>query len=88
MAISMSRILYLAVMLSAGVAIGLFVAERPELRELLIAPVVWPFGLSFILEFALRTNERGKAEPLTMGDRIIGVLGAGLIIAVIIDLKG
>jgi hypothetical protein len=88
MAISRNRILYVAVMLAAGVAIGLVVTARPGLRELFLAPVVWPFVLSLILELILRAANRKEAEPVTMGDRVVGVLGAGLIIAVIMDLKG
>lgn len=81
MALSGSRILYLAAMLVSGIAIGLVVQQRPELKHAVIAPLVWPFLVSLVLDIALRqAAAQGRAEPLTMGDRFVGVFGAGLIV--------
>jgi hypothetical protein len=87
MALSRSRVLYLIAMLVSGVAIGLVVASRPEWQQAAISPAFWPFAVSLALELVLgQAVARGKAEPLTMGDRFFGVFGAGLIILGIIGL--
>ncbi|MBM6595937.1 hypothetical protein [Microvirga pudoricolor] len=81
MPVTASRWLYLGVMLIAGLVIGLIVAPRPHLRDAFIMPALWPLGVSFILEMILGfAVAQGKAQPLTMNDRFIGVIGAGLIV--------
>ncbi len=88
MALSRSRVLYLIAMLVSGVVIGLVVAPRPELRHAAISPAFWPFAVSLVLELVLgQAVARGRAEPLTMGDRFFGVFGAGLVILAIIGIQ-
>jgi len=87
MALSRGRVLYLVAMLVSGIVIGLIVAPRPELRQASLSPAFWPFAVSLVLELVLgQAVARGKAEPLTMGDRFFGVFGAGLVILGIISL--
>jgi hypothetical protein len=85
MAISRSRALYFAIMLVSGVMIGLAVLRQPTWREAAITPAAWPFVVSLVVDLAIgQAAAQGKAEPLTMGDRFVGVLGAGLIVTAIL----
>jgi hypothetical protein len=87
MAVSRTRVLYFAAMLISGIAIGLIVAARPTWQETIVPPAAWPYAVSLVLELALgQAVARGRAEPLSMGDRVAGVLGAGLIITVMLAL--
>lgn len=81
MTFSASRVLYLAAMLVTGLVVGFIVQGRPHLSEAVVAPVVWPFFVSLAIDLAIwQAVAKGKAEPLTMGDRFLGVIGAGLIV--------
>ncbi|WP_230530664.1 hypothetical protein [Microvirga roseola] len=87
MALSRSRLLYLVAMLVSGIAIGLFVADRPDLQDAVMPPAAWPFLVSLVLDvLIMQAASRGKAEPLTMGDRLTGVIGAGLIVIAILEM--
>ncbi|MCB5175284.1 MULTISPECIES: hypothetical protein [Microvirga] len=81
MALSRSRLLYIAAMIVTGVVIGWVAAQNPTWQEAAITPAAWPFVVSLVLDIVIgQAAARGKAEPLTMGDRFVGVLGAGLIV--------
>ncbi|GEO13114.1 hypothetical protein [Microvirga aerophila] len=85
MAISRSRAIYFAIMLVAGIVIGLAAAQQPAWREAVITPAAWPFLVSLVVDIAIgQAAAQGKAEPLTMGDRFVGVIGAGLIVTAIL----
>jgi len=85
MALPLSRMLYIAAMLVSGAVIGLIAAQRPAWQEAAITPAAWPFVVSLVIDIAIgQAAARGRAEPLTMGDRFVGVLGAGLIVTAII----
>lgn len=87
MALSRTRLLYIATVLVSGIVIGLVVAQRPDLQGLLVPPVAWPFAVSLVLDLLIgQLAAQGRAEPLTMGDRFIAVLGAGLIIVVLVGM--
>ena len=89
MAISRSRAIYFAIMLVAGIVIGLVVAQRPAWQEAMVPPAAWPFAVSLLLELILAQSvSRGQAEPLTMGERAIGVIGAGLIVTILLAVAG
>jgi hypothetical protein len=68
MSLSRGRLLYIAAVLVSGIVIGLIVAPRPHLLDLIIGQMA----------------AQGRAEPLTMGDRFIAVLGAGLIVTAMV----
>lgn len=86
MTLTRTKLLYIAAMLASGVVIGLFVAQRPDLQAGVIPPVIWPFIVSLPLDLAIgQAAARGKAEPLSMMDRFIGVFGAGLIVLAIMS---
>jgi hypothetical protein len=81
MALSRSRLLYIVAVLVSGVVIGLLVLQQPHLRQAGITPAAWPLAVSLVLDLAIgHLAAQGKTEPLTMGDRFVAVLGAGLII--------
>lgn len=88
MTLTRSRVLYLVAMLISGVAIGLAVVQWPHLQTAAISPAFWPFAASLPLDLLVgQAVARGRAEPLTMGDRFFGVFGAGLIVLAIIHLQ-
>jgi hypothetical protein len=84
MALTRSRLIYLVAMLVSGVAIGLVVMRRPDLQQVVLPPAAWPFLVSLVLDLAIgQAAAQGKADPLTMGDRFVGVIGAGLIVTLL-----
>ncbi len=77
----------MAVMLASGIVIGLVVTQQPEWHKAFITPAAWPLGVSLVLDLVIgQAAARGRAEPLTMGDRFFGVLGAGLVVTAILVL--
>ncbi len=87
MALSRTRLLYIATVLVSGIVIGLFVRQRPDLQELAVPPAAWPFAVSLVLDLAIgQMAAQGRTEPLTMGDRFVAVLGAGLIVTLMVAL--
>ena len=87
MTLPRSRLLYIAAVLVSGIVIGLIVAPRPHLQELVVPPAAWPFAVSLVLDLIIgQMAAQGRAEPLTMGDRFVAVLGAGLIVTAMVAL--
>jgi hypothetical protein len=87
MALSRSRLFYIAAVLVSGIVIGLILLQRPELKKAAVPPIAWPFVVSFVLDLIFgQAVARGRAEPLTMMDRFVAVLGAGLIITAMLAL--
>ncbi|MBF9195452.1 hypothetical protein [Microvirga terrestris] len=85
MALSRGRLLYIAAVLVSGIVIGLIVAPRPHLQELVVPPAAWPFAVSLVLDLISgQMAAQGRAAPLTMSDRFIAVLGAGLIVTAMV----
>lgn len=79
--------LYIIVMLAFGLVAGLVLASQPAWRDAPVPSVVWAivFGLALDLLIQWRAAQ-GRAVPLTMNERAIGIIGAGLIITVIVAL--
>ncbi len=87
MALARSRLLYIAAVLVSGIVIGLVAMQRPAWQQLAVPPAAWPFAVSLVLDLLIgQMAAQGKAEPLTMGDRFVAVLGAGLIVTVMVAL--
>jgi hypothetical protein len=87
MALSRSKLLYIAAVLASGIVIGLIVLQRPALQEAAVPPAGWPFAVSLVLDLILgQAAAHGRAELLTMTDRFVAVLGAGLIVTMMIAL--
>jgi len=87
MALSRSRLLYIAAVLVSGIVIGLVVRHRPHLQELAVPPAAWPFAVSLALDLVIgQLAAQGRIAPLTMGDRFVAVLGAGLIVTAMVAL--
>ncbi|MBM6578849.1 hypothetical protein ILT44_01545 [Microvirga sp. BT689] len=85
MALSRGRLLYIAAVLVSGIVIGLIVARQPHLQQLAVPPAAWPFAVSLVLDLVIgQMAAQGRVEPLTMGDRFVAVLGAGLIVTAMV----
>lgn len=81
MTVSRARLLYIAAVLVSGIAVGFLVRLNPDWRQLPLPPVVWPLAVSLVVDVIIgQMAARGRAEPLTMNDRLIAVIGAGLIV--------
>jgi len=81
MTLSRTRLFYIAAVLVSGIAIGFIVRLQPHLQQAAIPAAAWPFAVSFILDLVINQRvAQGKAEPITMGDRFLAVIGAALII--------
>jgi hypothetical protein len=79
--------LFIIGMLAFGVVAGLVSAYVPAVRALAVPTLVWPLLLGFLVDIALQSLARqGRAEPLTMGERMAGIFGAGVIATLIVAL--
>ena len=87
MTLSRTRLFYIAAVLVSGIVIGLIVRLQPHLQQAAIPAAAWPFAVSLVLDLAIgQLAAQGKTEPLTMGDRFVAVIGAGLIVTVMVAL--
>ncbi|MBA1158280.1 hypothetical protein [Microvirga mediterraneensis] len=87
MVLSRSRLLYIGTVLVSGIVLGYVARLNPEWQQTAVPPAAWPFAVSLILDLAIgQLATQGKAEPLTMGDRFVAVIGAGLIVTAMIAL--
>ena len=78
---SRSRLLYIAAMIGTGVVIGWIAAQNPSWQHAAITPAAWPLAVSLVMDVVIgQMAARGKVQPLTMTDRFVGVLGAGLVV--------
>ncbi|MGO4387196.1 hypothetical protein AB4Y85_06640 [Microvirga sp. 2YAF29] len=83
MTMSKSRLIYIGAVLVSGIVIGLVMLQRPEWQHMAVPPAAWPFAVSLILDMIIgQMAAQGRVEPLTMGDRFVAVIGAGLIVTV------
>ncbi|QRM28424.1 hypothetical protein [Microvirga sp. VF16] len=87
MALSRVRLLYIVAVLASGIAIGFVVLQQPHLQQAAVPPAAWPFAVSLVLDLIIgQMAAQGKVEPLTMGDRFVAVIGAGLIVTAMVAL--
>lgn len=85
MPLSRARLLYIGAVLVSGIVIGLVVLRQPHLQQAAVPPAAWPFAVSLALDLAVgQLAAQGKTEPLTMGDRFVAVIGAGLIVTLMV----
>jgi hypothetical protein len=81
MALSRVRLLYIGSVLVSGIAIGFLARLNPAWQQVAVPPAAWPFAVSLVLDLVIgQLAAPGKAEPLTMNDRFIAVIGAGIIV--------
>jgi hypothetical protein len=72
--------LYVLGLLAFGIITGLAVAKIPALAVVPIPAFTLPLIASLIADLALMPLGRaGRIEPLTMEQRLIGVVGASLV---------
>jgi hypothetical protein len=87
MALSRIRLLYIIAVLLSGIAVGLLILQQPHLQQSAVPPAAWPFAVSLVLDLAIgQLAAQGRAQPLTMGDRFVAVIGAGLIVTMMVAL--
>jgi hypothetical protein len=87
MALSRIRLFYIIAVLISGIAVGLLILQQPHLQQAAVPPAAWPFAVSLVLDLAIgQLAAQGRAQPLTMGDRFVAVIGAGLIVTVMVAL--
>ncbi len=85
MALSRGRLLYIGAVLVSGIVIGFIAARNPALQQMAVPPAAWPFAVSLVIDLVIgQMAAQGRAEPLTMGDRFVAVLGAGLIVTAMV----
>jgi hypothetical protein len=88
MALPRSRLLYIGAVLVSGIVIGLLVRLNPAWQQMAVPPAAWPFAVSLIIDLIIgQMAAQGRAEPLTMGDRFVAVIGAGLIVTLMTALE-
>ncbi|HZH09429.1 MAG TPA: hypothetical protein VEZ24_03585 [Microvirga sp.] len=81
MPLSRVRLLYIGAVLASGIAIGLLVRLNPAWQQMAVPPAAWPFAVSLVFDLVIgQLAAQGRAEPLTMNDRFIAVIGAGVIV--------
>jgi len=84
MALSRTRLLYIGAVLISGIAIGFLVRQNPGWQQLAVPPAAWPFAVSLVIDLIIgQLAAQGRTEPLTMGDRFVAVIGAGIIVTLI-----
>jgi hypothetical protein len=87
MALSRIRLFYIIAVLISGIAVGLLILQQPHLQQAAVPPAAWPFAVSLVLDLAIgQLAAQGRVQPLTMGDRFVAVIGAGLIVTVMVAL--
>jgi hypothetical protein len=79
MALTRLRIVYFVTMAVAGIVIGAVVVARPAWGQAFLPPAVWPFGVSLVFDVAFGLAGRASG-PITMADRVAGIVAAGLIV--------
>lgn len=81
MALSHARLLYIGAVLVSGIAVGFLVRKNPEWQQMAVPPAAWPFAVSLVIDLIIgQMAAQGRMEPLTMSDRFIAVIGAGVIV--------
>ncbi|MBB4040207.1 hypothetical protein GGR34_001858 [Microvirga flocculans] len=89
MTLARSRLLYIVAVLASGIAIGLIAVLQPHLQQAAVPPAAWPFAVSLVIDLIIgQRAAQGRAEPLTMGDRFVAVIGAGLIVTAMVAFSG
>jgi hypothetical protein len=79
MALTRLQIAYFITMIVAGFVIGAVVVARPSWGQAFLPPAVWPFGVSLAFDVVFGLAGRA-AGPITMTDRVAGIVAAGLIV--------
>lgn len=73
--------LFVLALWAVGLATGLVLARAPDTLALLPSPALTvPLAVALVADLALRpAAASGRIAPLTMNDRAIAVIGAGLL---------
>lgn len=81
MALPRVRLLYIVAVLVSGIAIGFLVRLNPSWQQMAVPPAAWPFAVSLVIDLVIgQIAAQGRAEPLTMSDRFVAMIGAGIIV--------
>lgn len=83
------RNVYVALMLIAGIALGVAVAQRPALAAGPIPPIMWLLLISLVIDVTVMAiAAKQGALPLNTNTRLIGFFGAALLYLAITYVKG
>ena len=75
-----ARIIYIALMLLAGLALGAAVAMKPALASGPVPPVMALLMVSLIIDLAaMALAARRGIEPVSMNARLAGFFGAAIV---------
>jgi hypothetical protein len=78
---------FIAGLFAFGIVVGIAIARFPQLEAVPLAALTLPLLLSLLIDLALLPLARkGRAEPPTMEQRFIGVIGSALIATGIVAL--
>ena len=79
---------YIAGMLAFGVVAGFVLLNLPQVRDSAIPVFIWPLVASFLVDIVLMPRAKaGEISPISMSERLVGVVGSALIILVILNLS-
>ncbi|KAA2235854.1 hypothetical protein [Salinarimonas soli] len=71
---------FVAALLVFGLASGLAIASTPGLRDGPVPPLIWIVAFALVVDLALMPLARaGRIGPITMNERAVGVIGAGIV---------
>jgi hypothetical protein len=77
------EILFLAVMIAAGLGTAMLVTRNPALDAGFLPPLVWPLGVSLAFDLATVALRGGGPPPLPMPVRIAGTVLAMVLVVVL-----
>ncbi|MGO4704675.1 hypothetical protein AB4072_02720 [Microvirga sp. 2MCAF38] len=80
MKLSRIGVVYVSTMIASGFLIAAVLMARPAWEDAFLPPFVWPFAVSFMFELVLNLSSRVRFKPLTMEERLAGILPASLIV--------
>jgi hypothetical protein len=84
MTLSRTDLGFLAVMLVAGLAVGIIQRTHPGLAAFMIPPFAWPLFVSLVFDLAsMPLSGRETIVPLRPGVRVGGVIFAAVLVLVV-----
>lgn len=83
------RVVYIVLMLAAGVALGVAASIWPTIANGQIPPLLWLLLVSLVIDVAAMAFAASKgAMPIEMSTRFVGFLGAAGLFLLIMTLRG
>lgn len=74
---------------AVGIVTGLVAARAPHLLPVPTPALIVPLAVALVADLALRPSiEAGRIAPITMNERAVGVIGAGLAAVLLLAVLG